>query len=219
MSKKKSQSQQTNISPENFIRLSSRELPVHGCWIAEGWQFSKLATSVIARKHPSGNISFCIYLVDLACLGVKDSWFKYNELPENFNKIISAMKDNIFIQPASYELVHNVIHSAVSFAGKYGFKPNITFEFVTQYFLEEDSDEIPKMEITCGDTNGKPVYIYMGYENPERALQIQKHLEKISRGNSNNFSMMEDEDSIFGPSILDDIFSADHEDEMSEFFK
>ena len=103
--------------------------------------------------------------------------------------------------------------------GDYGFKPDITFEFVTQYFLEEDSDEIPKMEIACGDANGKPVYIYMGYENPERALQIQKHLEKISRGNSNNFSMMEDEDedSILGPSILDDIFSGLYdEDDFDE---
>ena len=68
-----------------------------------------MATITIARKHPSGNISFCIYLVDLACLGVKDSGFKYNISSDFFNDFIEDMIDKIPVSLVSYELDDEII--------------------------------------------------------------------------------------------------------------
>jgi len=55
------------LSPENYIRKKARSLPIYECWVNTNWEGSGMANIVIARSHTNGNITFCIYLVDLYC--------------------------------------------------------------------------------------------------------------------------------------------------------
>ena len=59
------------LSPENYIRQRARNLPLFQCLVNEGWEEEGLVYATIARKHINGNITFCAYLVDLKCLGIK----------------------------------------------------------------------------------------------------------------------------------------------------
>ena len=193
MSKKKTQNQHAILSPENYIRQRSRNLPIHECWITTNWKNDKIADILIARKHASGNITHCMYLVDLACLGVKDSGFRYNEFEVDYEDFIENVKEGLQIERVSYDLVHNIIYASIEFAEEYGFEPHKDFKSVTQFFLEEDTEDIPLIEIDCGGDDGKPLYINCGTESKVRVNQILKQLEKTA-GKGNFHYIVQDDD-------------------------
>ena len=58
-------------------------------------------------------------------------------------------------EECEYHLVHNVIHAGLEFAEDYGFAPHKNFK-TAQFILDEDTDDIPVMEIPLGD-DGIPV--------------------------------------------------------------
>ena len=192
MPKKKTQKQNVILSPENYIRQRSRNLPVHECWITAGWEKEKLASIVISRKHASGNITYCIYLADLACLGVKDTGYRYNDHEDDYEDFLENMKGELQVEKVSYDLVHNIIFASLEFAEEYGFEPHKDFKSVTQYFLEEDTEDIPLIEIDCGD-DGKPLYVNSGHESQARVNQILKQLEKTAGKGNFHYIIPEDD--------------------------
>ena len=47
-----------------------------------------MANIIIARKHSNDNLTFGIYLVDLLCLGVKDSFYGFNIPEQEYRELI-----------------------------------------------------------------------------------------------------------------------------------
>lgn len=187
MKKKKNSNRLAILSPENYIRQKSRNLPLEKCYIQEGWEEAKLCYIFISRKHTSGNFTFCMYLVDLGCLGVKDTIYQYNVAAEVINELLVNMKDEgVCFEEIPYELAHNIIYAGIDFAKKYGFEPCRDFISVTSHFLDEDTDDIPYIDIDCGGVYGDPIYINSGFESPAREKQIIVQLEKTAgKGNYN----------------------------------
>jgi len=74
------------LSPENYIRKKARMLPIYECWLNNDWEVSGAASIIIARRHTNENITFYLYLVDLYCLGVKDSF--YSSTSRKLNSVI-----------------------------------------------------------------------------------------------------------------------------------
>jgi hypothetical protein len=135
-------------------------------------------------------------MVDLFCLGVKESLWKFNEYPHDFKRVIDDLKsasvDVYDIVSTTYPLVHNIIYGAIEFAGEYGFHPHKSFE-VSRFLLEEDDEHIPIIDIEFGH-EGKPLYI----SNPDRPVERNKvlaHLEKVAgKGNYNYITEAEADD-------------------------
>ncbi|GHT08536.1 hypothetical protein FACS189426_04370 [Bacteroidia bacterium] len=187
MSKKKTTSKTQELSPEKYIRQKSQNLPIFKCWINTGWDDEKFAQIIISRKHANGNLTACVYLTDLACLGVKDTDYFFNvpveTLEEKLNQNPSMKFDEI-----SYPLAHNIIYAAIEFAEEYGFEPHKDYTQTTYFFLEEDTDDIPLIEIECGSKKDrKPLYINAGHDSPARAKQIIAQLEKTAGNGNFNF--------------------------------
>jgi AAA ATPase containing von Willebrand factor type A (vWA) domain len=194
MAKKKTTQKFQLLSPENYIRQRSRNLPMHGCWINSDWQDKQMATILIARKHASGNITCAVYLVDLLCLGIKDTFFRYNILESDFDDFMENPDDELGFENISYNHAHNIIYTAIEYAEEYGFKPHKEFTQTTQYLLEEDTDDIPIIEVTCGDKDGKPLYIRGDLDSPARVKQILAQLEKTAgEGNYHYILNVDDE--------------------------
>jgi hypothetical protein len=148
------------------------------------WKVGGLANIFIARRHASGNVTFCVYLVDTYCLGVKDTFFNCNVPPEVLDDCIGKGRNTFSMEEISYDLAHNIIFAALEYAGEYGFKPNKHFTSTTQYFLENDSDNIPLIDIQCGTKDGRPLYVNNGYETLAQAEKIIRQLEKTAgKGN------------------------------------
>ena len=210
MKSKKDSKKATILSPENYIRQKSRNLPISKCLVNENWEETRMCHIFIVREHSSGNISFCMYFVDLDCLGIKDTFFQYNKPAELLEEIINndEVIDFGFIE-IPYELAHNIIYSALEYAEEYGFNPHKDFSSITKYFLEEDTDDIPFIEIECGGIYGNPVYINDGMETPAREKQILAQLEKTAgKGNYNLPEDMYDDD--------DDFFDDDDDDDWDD---
>jgi hypothetical protein len=182
------------LSPENYIRTKALTLPLYECWINADWDEAKQAGCIISRKHNNGNITYCFYLVDLLCLGLKYTHFVFNEPLSQYNDFIAQSKEDIALELVDYELVHNVIHAGIEYAEEFEFKPHKDFTTITKYFLEKDADEIEFMEIDCGGDDGQPVYLYSSSTTPvQEKDRIIAHLERIA-GPDNYLLLDEDEE-------------------------
>lgn len=178
-------------SPENYIRQRARTLPVFECWINSDWREADLANIAIARKHSNNNITLGVFLVDLGCLGVKDSSYYFNISQNEYNEILDYSQQYFETEKAEYSLVHNIIYAGLEFAEDYGFRPHNDFK-ISEYILEEDNDKIPMMEIECGK-DGKPHYVSGTFENDETINKIISQLEKTA-GPGNFFYSYYDEE-------------------------
>ena len=182
----KSKKQKPNVqllSPENYIRVKARNLPIYECQINTDWKEMGSAEIVIARIHASGRLTAAIYLVDLFCLGVKDSLYVFNTDKEEYLDLIKTLTEEMTMVVADYELVHNIIFSAYEFAAELGFKPHKDFTKVTQYILEEDTDDIEFIEIECG-RNGKPLFVKTDAITDAQADAVIRQLDKaVGEGN------------------------------------
>ena len=180
---KKNKAKPNNIlSPEAYIRQRARSLPIFECYITKSWEEDKLATIVVSRKHTNGNITFAVYLTDLLCLGVKDSFYRFNDTEKSFRELLEKLDDNHGMDSVDYPLVHNIILAANEFAEEFDLHPCKEFTKVTQYMLEEDTDDIELMKIDCG-MDGKPAVVF-GPHNKTEGNRILNHLRNtVGEGN------------------------------------
>ncbi len=209
MSKKRSSHQ--HDSPEKYIRTRTRNLPIHECYINPGWDEGGMALIIVSRMHKTGNLTFGSYQVDLYCLGVKDTFWRFNVLPDDLEYIkdqyagFTATGEPLI--QADYALVHNIIYGAEAYADELGFKPHKDFA-LTQYILEEDDDKVEYIEIEFG-MNGRPA-VMLGMERyPPGVFNI---LDR-SAGPGNYYVIGEDENVIKGPDTEDD---TDTEEEAAD---
>ena len=185
MKKRKTANQAQILSPENYIRQKSRNLPLGKCFITPDWEEQKMAQLIITREHVTGNVTACFYLVDLGCLGVKDTMYKFNVPYDEIEDHMAFQKEQgAQLMEVPYELAHNIILASIEYAEVYGFKPHKDFTSITAHFLEEDTDDIPLIDIPCGGENGKPLYVNTGFDSPASEKQILARLEKTAgKGN------------------------------------
>ena len=192
--KKKKSTMHTKVllSPEIFIQQKSRNLPISRCFISENWKKIKMCQVFITREHANGDVAFCSYFVDLLCLGIKDTLYRSTISVAEVEKVVKG-QDGVKYIEVPYELVHNIIYAGLEFAEEFGFKPHKNFTSTTRYFLEEDTDDIPLIEIECGDENGNPFYINTGMDSPARIRQILDQLEKTAGRGNYSFELYDDD--------------------------
>lgn len=220
----KKQTRQQILSPENYIRQRARNLPLSQCLINDGWDDSGLAYIIISREHINGNLTVCFYLVDLLCLGVKDTFFRFNISKWEYDEMIEKFTETMSMSVVEYNLVHNIIFAALEFAEEIGFKPHKDFESITQYMLEEDDEKIPLIDIACGDENGRPYYIQGEIDSDAKARQILNHLDKEVGPNNYDYLLSDEMDEDFDDEGFDDegfddkdFEDKDFEDNYSEY--
>lgn len=179
-------SKQANISPENYIKTRARSLPIGKCFINENWKEAGNSTVIVSRNHSNGNFTYGLFLVDLFCLGVKESLYYFNEYSK-FNEMIDDIKQNEDLVEIDYPLAHNIIYGGVEYAASLGFKPHKSFD-VSQYLLEEDDDRVELIDIEFG-YNGQPA-VFVGKEkHPQNIIGTLER--NVGKG---NFLVVTDED-------------------------
>lgn len=167
------------LSPENYIKQKARTLPILECWVNTDWEETGLADITVSRKHSNGNITVGMYLIDLKCLGVKDTQYFFNMSPFEYRDLLDRQREVMKLENLDYTLAHNIVFAGIEYADDYGFKPQKDFR-VTQYILEEDTDDIELIEIECGGKDGNPFYLRGPLDNDVRAAQIITQLEKTA---------------------------------------
>jgi hypothetical protein len=140
------------LSPEKYVKTKARALPIYKCLINANWEASKMAQVIVMRKHVNDNVTAGMYLVDLLCLGVKDSHYRFNIAESQIMENLAEM-DFLTID---YPLAHNIIFAGHDFAMEFEIAPHKSFD-ITQHILEEDNDNIPLIDVHTGDENGLPL--------------------------------------------------------------
>jgi hypothetical protein len=170
------------LSPEKYIRTKVANLPYVVCYASADWQLSyELVTVLIGKEMPSGNICLGLFLIDKGCLGLKNTSYRFNLSPEEYesqiDKIVNAEgRDFVKISPTN---MHNLIFGAIDYAEELGFQPNKDWA-ITKYFLNEDliTDDID--EIPFGK-DGKPFYIAGPFDNTNHIIATLKR--NLGEGN------------------------------------
>lgn len=174
---------QMSNSPESYIKTRARNLPIGKCYINQSWKEKGFATIIISRNHVNGNFTFGVYLVDLYCLGVKDTFYNFNVYTE-FIELLDKFKKEQGMVESEYALVHNIIYGAVEYAEDLGFKPDKDFE-VSQYLLEEDDDKVEFIDVEFG-LNGKPAIFIWKEKHPANIIATLER--SVGKGNFTVFS-------------------------------
>jgi len=193
-------------SVEAQIRTRARNLPIDRCYVSSDWEESRSANVIVTRKHTNGNITYGLYLVDLLLLGLIDCSYAFNELPAELENIFDDLDDEL--EECEYALAHNVVYESIVFAQDHGFKPVKDFTRVGKYILEEDTEDIPQMDIPVGE-DGIPVVVVSPDNDKQREIAI---LEKTV-GDGNFIIYHVDED---GNVLDDDEYDEDEGDEGDE---
>ncbi len=171
--------QQQALSPEKYIRTRARTLSIGTCYINSNWRESGLALVFVNRRHINAHVTHAAYVVDLYCLGLKESFWTFNQDPLDFKDFMEQQqKENpqgVRLIKTEYGLVHNIIYGAIEYAGELGFLPHKSFD-TTKYVLEEDDDHVEFIKLTFG-YKGKPLYISSPGQPAERN-RVLAQLEK-----------------------------------------
>ena len=166
------------FSPAYKIRTEARSLPIYECMVSTGWETVKMANLSVARQHPDGSITATFYLVDLLCFGVKETEYLYDVTMSEYLERLEKIKEFMDIEVTDYMTIHNIVYAGIAYGEKNGFNPANEFTLVTQFNLEEDSDDIEIIEIECGDENGNPVYLVTPFESEAEIELITSRLEQ-----------------------------------------
>ena len=150
--KKKKTTMQQPMSPTRFITEKIRSLEIGTCFMSADFDETGIGYVLVSRLHQNENISFAYFLVDIFCLGVKDCDYKLRQTKDEFAAFLQLFH-SLNLRPCSYEEAHNMIYGAIAFAEEGGIKPHKNFG-LTQYFLKEDTEDIPLIEYKYG-RNGK----------------------------------------------------------------
>ena len=151
MAKKKQKKQsgggQQFLTPERYLRERARTLEIGTCYVMKDIDEAKEGHVIVTRRHTGGRVSVAFYLVDMACLGVKDSFYKMRMEDWEFDEYIDEHRD--MFRECSYEEAHNRVWGSIAYAEEAGIKPDKSFQ-LTQYMLEEDTDDVPLIDYEYG---------------------------------------------------------------------
>ena len=206
---KKKPTAQPQLTPKNYLLTGrARKLPIAECWISSDWKNAGICSIVVARQHATGNLTFGIYLVDIFCLGLKNSNPVFNKPEYEYEDLL----DKIFSThmygktQIDYVLAHNIIYGAVAYAEDLGFKPEKDWIF-SQMILEEDTEDIELIEVEFGK-NGKPYFMNGPYDNVQKVVNTLK--KSVGEGNFEMTYILGD------PGRFDDEFDFDDDDDEDD---
>jgi hypothetical protein len=172
-------SAQKNLSPEKYIITRAHELPFHECFVNKNWKTGGMASIAISKTMPSGKFIVGLYMIDIFCLGLKDTLFQFALDSYGYHEFMERTNAQSEMIQCDLGEAHNLIYGAIDFAAENGFKPQKDF-VITKQILDENliDDRIDDIEF---GRNGRPFYFAGPYDNTR---QIIETLEKnVGKGN------------------------------------
>lgn len=171
------------FSPKAYLRQGrARKLPVLECLVPDNWEEEGFFPLIVSRLHSGGTVTFANYLVDLTCVGIKNTVTNVNVLRGEYDEFIahttSGPQDFIEIE---YNLAHNLVYASIEFAEELDLEPHKEFIEYGQYILEEDDERIPIIDVPLG-FEGTGQHLYISTPDGENDAYYKKKLSKFKLG-------------------------------------
>lgn len=172
-----------------------------GCWVNAGWSIGLtiptdyealdrevsadygsdgLAIVVVARREPLGMVRVCQYLVDLFCLGVKNTIGPLVVPPEMVDELLGQFYQNYAngCHEIPAELATDLVWGAVHYAAELGFAPAAGSDWRDTC---DHLDELQGASRIGFGRDGRPFYVNGPYENADNVLATLRHT--VGEGN------------------------------------
>ena len=178
--------------------------PVYECLITRGWQQTEQITqAIVARRSPDGEIAAGVFLVDLACLGVKNAFASVFDTLAEYDELRQGTQSTQEMVRADLNLVAKVIREALAYARRLGFSPHPDYYLAAPLLEGADPDAVDT-PVPLGK-DGKPFFVAGPHDNVPR---IMAQLAKAA--GPGNFDFVAPVD--LSPDLLDE----DEDDEADE---
>jgi hypothetical protein len=140
--------------------------PIRECLINDDWKESLMASVIIARDHPDGQVAVAAFAVDLGCLGVKSAFANHMLSASDYQRMLSMQETHqIPVDPAC---AVKLITGALEYAKQFGFKPDPDYFYSRAIFGDIDPASCHE-DIEYGK-DGKPLYIAGPYDNVKKII-------------------------------------------------
>jgi len=152
-----------------------------------------------------GEIAGASFLIDLACLGVKDAFSELFSSRIEYERLLREPAMARFVmRPVDINLAARLVHEAVAYARSLGFKPNPDYYRAAVLLEGADADAVAT-HIPLGGEDGKPHFVAGPYDN------IEQSIAKLDRAvGPGNYHVTYAQD-FLPPGSLFDIEDADEE--------
>jgi hypothetical protein len=186
--------------------------PIDECYVSEilltpGYN-QGLGTVIVTRLASGGMVAAGVYLLDVFCLGVKDS-FATLMTREEFRQFLSQTNLQEPMKNVEPAVAKKLIEDSVAYARSLGFDPHPDFR-PARKLLEDIDVSACMMEFTFGD-RGKPHFISGPNDTPARIRQICDTLERTCGKDNYKISIL-----LGDPFGDDDYYDEDDDGEGGE---
>src|SRR5262245_60530893 len=192
MAKKHGARQQKRIAKQKAKRLAKRQIvlgrsskdPTVRLQRAEKWPVVRALVGaslwdegigylLIAREEPEGRLIFASFLVDVYCLGVKDTFWRAGT-HQDFEDLIRQMEQVQRMRSIAPPCLVKIVKGAVEYAQSFGFPPHPDYRHASMLLAGIDPSTCPN-QFTFG-RDGKPLYIQGPNESPAQAESIMRRI-------------------------------------------
>jgi hypothetical protein len=162
-------------SKDPTIRLRTAEKwPIVQALVGEDLWKDGIGYLVIARQEAEGRFIFAFFLVDVYCLGVKNTFWEAGS-PGDFKEYVHKLESTQSMVSTDPACLAKIIRGAVEYALSFGFHPHPDFRH-TAMLLEGIDPAACSREFTFG-RDGKPFYIQGPNETFEQARAIMERIQ------------------------------------------
>jgi hypothetical protein len=179
------------------VLQAAGSFPLHEVLITQDWENTAQITQIlVARRAPAGQMIAGVFLVDLACLGVKSAFIRLFPSPAEYERIRSGIRSRQKMIACDLNLAAKVVREAVRYARSLGFEPNPDYQEARLIFGDADPDASP-VAVPTGGPEGKPLFMAGPHDD---AQQIIQHLTRKLGPNGFHFMapLVGDEEFDFG---------------------
>ena len=147
----------------------AEQFPIYECLLNQDWQDKGLAHILLSRKQPNNEFIIGVFLVDIYCLGLKNTFCNANIPLEKYEKLKLRMAVESFLITCDPVLANRIVYGAIDYARKLGFEPQKDFR-LSRFTLGEPSDANVPYNIEFGK-DGKPLYIAGPNDDADRVVE------------------------------------------------
>lgn len=163
------------IQQESHLRYRSQWPIVAAYAPFEARDDYSLQNAIIVRQRPDGQYAVALFLIDVLCLGVKESFLKI--MPScQFAALLEKIEDIMPMDVVSPSYVATFVYKAVEYAENLGLDPRGDYK-AAKKILEDISLDL-SLSFTFGNEDGEPVYIAGVRDSREFADTILEKLDK-----------------------------------------
>ncbi len=153
------------------ISNSPSQWDVLECWVSEGWQNTHdICQVIVARISHKGEVAAAAFVVDLACLGIKNAAVVRFPNIETYRmgmvENMSQMQDLVEVK---LDFVAKLLREAANYAKNLGFSAHKDSVRALTY-LEGANPDAVSQKIPLGGKDGKPMFIQGPHDNVERIM-------------------------------------------------